>query len=241
MYVIHPLPQSPWNPRIMDNQAPPVPTDEVLDEIRANWEYETAHRPQLFNGKIFSLDRIEGSLLTGFLADYSWYLAQLRNPALFDALRVRSLAVSGLVVAGGHVIFGKRKAGLAVEGGLWELAPSGTIHGGSREADGSISWRKIFQEEIREELGIAPPPTILKAFALIENTQTHIWEMGVALELTMDHRNILTAYVSAEHPEHTEMAAVPLEDVPRFLKVRREEMVGACPRLLAAYGLVPPP
>jgi hypothetical protein len=241
MYVTHPLPEGPWIPRLLDNQTTPSPSEDVLAQVHSNWEREMSERPQLFNGRIFSLDRAEGDLVTGFLADYAWYLAQLRDPGLFGQLRVRSLAVSGLVVAGGHVIFGRRKASLAVEGGLWELAPSGTVHGGLREADGSLSWRKIFLEELREELGIAPPPTPLKAFALIENTETNIWELGVALELKLDHRSILTAYVAAEHPEHTEMAAVPIEDVPKFLNTRRDEMVGACPHLLAAFGLVPSP
>lgn len=246
MYVAHPVPQEL---RILDDVPAPSPTTAALDEVRAIWESEKLVRPGLFNGKLFSLDRIESGKAHGFLADYSWYVAQQRRPELFGELRVRSLAVSGLVVAGGHMIFGRRKASLAIEGGLWEPAPSGTIPGGLREPDGSLSWRKVFLDELRGELGLAlgsdldtaGVPRLLRPFALIENTATNIWELGVALELDLDHREVLGAWAATPAPEHNEMAAVPLEDVPRFYAERRADMVGVGGMLLAQYGIIPEP
>jgi len=233
MYVSHPV---PGGLTILDSMARPALSLETKAEVQAVWEHETRLRPGLFNGTIFSLDRIQGSEVHGFMAEYAWYVAQLQNPALYDRLRVRSLAVSGLVAASGHLIFGLRKAELAVEGGLWELAPSGTMHGGLREPDGSISWRGIFSEELREELGIEAPPSLARPFALIENTVTHIWELGVAVELPVSYQDILAAYAASPKPEHTEMAAVPLKDVAKFFASRKDRMVGACASLLAAYG-----
>jgi hypothetical protein len=236
MNVTHPVPQGF---RILDTLPAPIPPEHVLAEVRALWEAELAQRPDLFNGRIFSLDHLEGGEAVGFMAEYMWYVAQLRKPVLFEHLRVQSLAVSGLVVAGGHVLFGLRKAHLAVESGLWELAPSGTIHGDLRGADGSLSWRETFREELREELGIDAPADAPKAFALVEDTDTHIWELGVAVELALDHREVLAAWASLTRSEHSEMAAVPLADVPRFFTLRKADMVGACGPLLRAYGLIP--
>lgn len=233
MYVTHPV---IGVPRIVDTAPVPAPSGDALARVDSNWEREKAECPALYNGKIFSIESIEGSSVTGFMGDYAWHLAQLRDPSLHSELRMRSLAVSGLVVAKGHVIFGRRKLSLAVEGGLWETAPSGTLHD-LREADGSLSWRKVFLEELREELHIAPPPMMPRVFALVEDTETNVWEMGVAIELDMDHRSVLASWVASPNPEHSELAAVPVEDVPKFIKVRGKEMVGACPHLLAAYGL----
>lgn len=236
MYVTHPVPDGL---RVVDILPAPAPPEHALAEARNLWEAELAARPGLFNGRIFSLDSIKGGEARGFMAEYMWYVAQLRAPHLHEHLRVRSLAVSGLVVAGGHVLFGLRKPGLAVEGGLWELAPSGTIHGDLRDKDGSLSWRDVFREELREELGIDAPASEARAFALVEDTDTHIWELGVAVELKLDHREVLAAWASLARSEHSEMAAVPLDDVPRFHTLRKAHMVGACGPLLRAYGLIP--
>ncbi|MFP5221637.1 MAG: hypothetical protein ACLGSA_05055 [Acidobacteriota bacterium] len=246
MYIAHPVPQEL---HILDAVPAPRPAAAALDEVRAIWESEKLERPNLFNGKIFSLDRMEAGEAHGFLADYSWYVAQQRRPELFGELRVRSLAVSGLVVAGGHMLFGRRKASLAIEGGLWEPAPSGTIPGDLREPDGSLSWRRVFLDELRAELGLnlgsdlntSGAARLLRPFALIENTATNIWELGVALELDLDHREVLGAWAATTAPEHNEMAAVPLEDVPRFYTERRADMVGVGGMLLAQYGVIPEP
>jgi hypothetical protein len=202
------------------------------------WVREKAARPGLFDGALFSISRFEENTARGFMASYKWYVAQLAEPALYEELRVSSLAVSGLVIANGHAIFGKRKLSLAVEGGLWETAPTGTISGRGMKPGGSLDWRETFVEEMREELGLDVPPEAARAFALVENTGTHIWELGVGAALGVDHREILAAFASAPHPEHTEMAAVPLADVPGFYAARRREMVGACGHLLAACGLI---
>jgi len=246
MYVAHPV---PGEPRILDAIPAPAPSAAALEEVRAIWESERIERPNLFNGTIFSLDRIDSDEVHGFLTEYSWYVAQQRRPELFGELRVRSLAVSGLVVAGGHMLFGRRKAALAIESGLWEPAPSGTIPGDLREPDGSLSWRKVFLDELRGELGLdlgsgldtAGVLRLLRPFALIENTVTNIWELGVALEIDLDHREVLGAWAATPAPEHNEMAAVPLEDVPRFYTERRADMVGVCGMLLAQYGVIPEP
>ena len=248
MYVAHPVTQTL---RILDASPAPVPSPAALDEVRAIWEREKRERPGLYNGRLFSLERFRGDDAVGFLADYSWHVAQQRRPELYEELRVRPLAVSGLMVAGGHMLFGRRKTSLAIEGGLWEAPPSGTIPGDLREPDGSISWRKVFLEELREELGLdlqasldtSGAHRLLRPFALIENTATNIWELGVALELDIDHREVLAAWAATPKPEHNEMAAVPLEDVPRFHKERHadNDMVGVCGMLLAQYGVIPAP
>ncbi|MBI4806387.1 MAG: hypothetical protein HY795_14225 [Desulfovibrio sp.] len=234
MYITHPVPDSFT---IQDSMASPALSPETRAEVQRIWESEKALRPGLFNGHVFSLDRIEAGVAHGFMAEYAWYVAQLQNPTLYDSLLIRSLAVSGLVVASGHLIFGLRKASLAVEGGLWELAPSGTMDGALREPDGSISWRKLFTEELREELGIDVSPAMARPFGLIENTDTHIWELGIAAELPISYQEILAAFAASPSPEHTEMAAVPLADAARFYNTRKDLMVGATGPLLSAYGV----
>ena len=236
MFLTHP---APGNLRILDTAPLPTPSQEALERVDELWRQSLERVPGLFDGRVFSLEHFEGGDAVGFLAPYKWYLAQLAEPELYSELRVRSLALSGLVVASGHLFFGLRRRNLAVEPNLWETAPSGTLDASIREPDGSISWRGAFAAEMRVELGIDPAACDPRPFALVEDTGTRIIETGLLLELPMDHRDVLAAYVGSPAPEHCEMAAVPLHDVARFLKERAAAMTGACPHLVAASGLIP--
>ncbi|GFK92656.1 hypothetical protein NNJEOMEG_00481 [Fundidesulfovibrio magnetotacticus] len=236
MYVTHPVPA---DLRILDDAPVPAPDPDLLARTDALWECERLERPGLHDGRIFSLAGMEGGTLHGFAAPYRWHVARCREPKRFAALPVRSLAVTGLVTASGHLFFGLRKTSLAIEGGLWETVPAGTLHLGRKEEDGALSWRDLFLEELREELGVSAPAASLRPVALVEDTVTGIWELGVAVDLQADHRDVLGAWAMLETTEHSELAAVPLADVPRFVRERGPSLVGACPHLAAAAGFAP--
>jgi len=236
MYLTHPVPSGL---RIIDRLPEPELPPQALAVAEEVWAQRKAANPALFNGKVFSLDRFEGADVLGFMAQYKCYLAQLDHPELADAYRISSLAVSGLVVARGHVLFGLRKTSLSVEPGLWEMVPSGTIHADLREADGSLSWAGIFKDEFAEELGMPFPDTPCTAFALVEDTTTRIWELGVAAELDLDHRDVLLAWSTAGQVEHAEMAAVPVEEAARCITERGPLMTGVSKHLLAAWTGAP--
>ena len=55
---------------------------------------------RLFNGRIFSIDSIEPDLILGHWTEYRRHVAQLEDPALFDALGIRSLSACGVLLCG---------------------------------------------------------------------------------------------------------------------------------------------
>ena len=239
MFIHHPL---PVGLTLRDSAKPPEPSAEVLAQVEAIWQQELAKGRTLFNGQVFSLERFEGHVALGFPAPYTWYVAQLAEPALTPYLKVRSLGVSGLVIAQGHVLFGRRHPGLALEGGLWELPPAGTIHGGLREADGSVSFRLQFQEELREELGLTlSAGQAALPFALVEDTVRNIWDVGMALRITVDPQTIARHRAIGSNDECTELVLVPEAEVAAFVQDHQDEIVGIARQLLWAYGLTPEP
>lgn len=235
MFLHH---QIPATLTLRDTARPPAPPADVLDRVEAIWRRELENGRRLFNGRVFSLERLKDGTAYGHLAQYKWYMAQLADPSLAPYLRVRSLAVCGLVIARGNVLLGRRHPGLALEGGLWELTPSGTISGKHREADGSISWRLQFLEELREELGLEFPGTqAITPFALVEDTAINNWDMGIALRIEVDPQAIARQHSFGADDEYTELAFVPEADVAAFVHAHRDEMVGVSHQLLYAYGL----
>lgn len=235
MLRVHALPGSLT---VRDTAEPPSPPARVLDRVAAIWERERQARPELFDGSLFSLDRIADGTAHGWRCPYSWYLAQLVEPDLYGHLRVRSLAVSGLCLAGNHLVFGRRNERLHLEGGMWELAPSGGIHGGLREPDGSISLFGQFREELREELGLRlKDDARLSAFAFVEDTETRICDVGIAAGLPVTPEELVGLHGRLADDEYTELALVPKGRVRDFLKARRDAVIGVSRCLLSAFGL----
>ncbi len=239
MFVHHTLPPGLT---LRDTAQPPSPPAEVLGRVEALWQRELAGGRRLFNGRVFSLERLDGCTAIGHLIQYKWYMAQLADPSLAPYLRVRSLAVCGLVIAQGRVLFGRRHPALALEGGLWELTPSGTIHGKHREKDGSVSYRQQFLEELGEELGVTlPDAQALTPFALVEDTVLGNWDLGIALRLEADPEHIARSHSFGPNDEYTELALVPEAEVAEFVHVRQQEMTGVSRQLLWAWGLTQQP
>ena len=234
MYHVHTLAQ---NPRIIADAPLPTPSQQALRRAHDIWERLTAERPGLFNARIFSLKSFQDGVAHGFMAEYMWYAAQYEDPTLFPELRVRARALNGVLTARGHVFFGLRRPHLAIESGLWELVPSGTLSDAALRPDGSLDWASAFAAELREELGVSLDEPQPHPFALVENSETNIWELGVAARIDADHRDILASWAALEATEHSELAAVPSSDVARFFKQRGPAMTGVTGPLLAAYGL----
>ena len=218
----------------------PRPSDQILKQVEIIWQDRLANSPGLFNGLIFSLDSIQGRVALGWSCPFKWYLAQLTNPELRGHLRVRSLAVSGLCLAKGHLVFGLRHPSLSLDGGLWELAPSGGISGQNPEPDGSFSFTRQFYTELREELGFAPKQQDrIEPFVIIEDTATNIWDMGLFLDLPVEPAELARLHRDKGCQEYSTLEFVPIDQLGSFLASRDGLVSGVSLSLLKARGFVP--
>jgi len=62
---------------------------------------------RLFNGRVFSADTIEPHRIAGHWTEFRRIVAQMDRPELYDALRVRPLAVGGVIVGPDGVVLGR--------------------------------------------------------------------------------------------------------------------------------------
>jgi len=203
------------------------PSRATLARVDAIWDEETQRRARApFNGRVFSLDRLEGTTLHGNFVDYKWLLAQLRDAALFDELRVRSLAVSGLLETPGGLVFGLRGESLAQDSRQWELVPSGAVEAELIEADPASACARQILAELEEEVGLAPDQVSApRPFALVEDPESHVVDLGMHLETRLSDAELGRHFGARRNVEYEKLEIVPVAALEDFVTTHAGDLV----------------
>src|SRR4051812_3898994 len=101
---------------------PPLPA-ALEATVELHWQSACRDR-KLFNGQVFCVDRIGPEVIEGHWTEYRRAVAQMADPALREKLRVRSLAVCGVLRCRDGVAVGRREAASVYHAGLWQLPPA---------------------------------------------------------------------------------------------------------------------
>ena len=187
---------------------PPAPSsvEAAVDRI---WAEARAHHPALFNGRVFSAQRIEPDRITGHWTDYRHALAQIREPGLFAELGIRSLAVNGVVEGPDGVVLGQRDARAIYQPGLWQCPPAGSVEarGGVDEA---VDLRAQLEAELAEELGM-PADSVggFRPLAAVEHPGSHVVDVGMALTTDWPAARIADAHARGGNAEYARLVIVP--------------------------------
>ncbi len=136
-------------------ETKPVEVPPELDErVEEVWAAERVRRPEVTNGSLVAVERIDGGTVHGRLVEYRVFLARQRDPELHRLLPLRAIGVSGVVVfADGNVLLGRRRNGVTEYPGAWELVPSGSIDGEAVRS-GAVEPLEVLLRELAEEAHI---------------------------------------------------------------------------------------
>jgi hypothetical protein len=199
---------------------------DVEASVQALWETELAQRGNaLFNGKLFSIDKLGSDRIIGTFVEYRWFVAQHRRPALFKDLGVRPLAVSGMIESVDGLIFGKRNQSLATEGGKWELAPSGGLDIDACLHGCSVDYMAQFFQELEDEVGILPTQLSGAApFVLIEDPATHVFDLGISAQTALSAAQIKLVFDQTAR-EYSELKFVEKSQLAIFQEQHGEAIV----------------
>jgi 8-oxo-dGTP pyrophosphatase MutT (NUDIX family) len=190
----------------------------VQRRVMEIWSEEKERRgDSLFNGQLFSISHSSPSRIEGCFVDYSLFLAQRRQPGLFEFLKVRPLAVTGLVRCRDGVVFGRRTTTVEMDPGSWELVPSGGIDETSAD-QGNVDIEAQLRLELHEEVGLrlpsgSPRPRI---FTAVHDDQSHVTDIGLILRVDYSADELLSLFANVERPEHTELKIVPIARLHEF-------------------------
>ena len=190
---------------------PPLPPalDAAVDR---HWATACGLR-RLFNGRVFSADRMTPDVVEGHWTEYRRVVAQMADPTLCEALGVRSLAVCGVVCGPDGVAVGRREARSAYQGGLWQFPPAGSVDPDAAEPGGA-SWRAAVLNELREELGIEPEHVRgLRPLCIVQHP-TGVLDLGIRIDTELDRDALLRCHAGAPDQEYDRMLVVPPHEIP---------------------------
>lgn len=199
-------------------EAAQRPDSAALERVAALWNAEKRRRGDgLFDGQVFSIARLDEPRIEGHFVPYSWFLAQLREPALHGVLKVRMLAVSGLLEIPEGIVFGRRSEAMTQDAGLWELVPSGGVSPTARSQNAMISLHHQLVQELGEEVGIAcDRDEQAKPFVLVEDDETHVTDIGLHLSLDVGSEEVLARHRTLAEQEYGQLKIVPRKDLESF-------------------------
>ena len=181
-------------------------------EVATIWQDERRTRPRLFNGTVFSADHVSAAGIEGHWTEYRRALAQLRAPALFDALRIRALAVTGLLECADGIVLARREAGSVYQPGTWQSPPAGSVErrpGGQGASDVGdvIDLAAQILEECEEELGLpAHDLAVRRAVLAIEHPGSRIVDVGMTLRTAQRFGAIEAAWRGRGNREYDRLA-----------------------------------
>ncbi|MBV9782985.1 MAG: NUDIX domain-containing protein [Acidisphaera sp.] len=212
-------------------------------EIDGLWSQAQARTGgALFNGRVFSADTIAPDLLTGHLTEFRRIVAQMQRPTLQPALRVRPLAVCGVVLCEGGVVLGRRNGRMAYQAGMWQLPPAGSVDGGAVDEEGRVDLRGQMLRELEEELGLpASCVASMRPICLVEHAESHVLDLGYALEVALDAPTLLRLRAEAAHAaEYHPLEVVALSALPARVAALGAALVPTARVFLTRLGLLAP-
>lgn len=197
----------------------PIIAPEMLLRIEEIWQREKARRGKtLFNSRLFSIDRSAPDAIAGWMTEYRYFLAQRRDPSLYAELKIRPLAVTGVLCCKNGIVFGRRADQTEMDAKLWELVPSGSVDDQAVNHDGRVSLERSILIELHEEIGIRASEVLIPstAFALVEDSESHVTDAGLVLKIDCSGEQILEKFSELENREYSALKVVAVSAIPEF-------------------------
>lgn len=218
MVTVHAL--SPNVEVIAGSEAPALPP-ALEAEVTAIWNAERARRYGLVDGSIFSVERFSAARIEGRYVAYRRLVAQRADPTLFADLRVRPLAVSGVLTCKGGIVFGRRAADVADDPGRWELVPSGGVSPDSAGPGRRVDLGRQIRAELDEEMGLkSADVSSLKVICAVEDDETRVIDVGIAIMSPLISAEILARHGRNVSREYSELAVVSRRNLTEFVTAR---------------------
>jgi hypothetical protein len=211
-------------------------------EVEQLWQAARARLgTALFNGQVFSADRIAPRRVGGHFTEFRRIVAQVARPDLFAELGLRPLAVNGIVRVRDGVLIGRRSLRTAYQAGMWQLPPAGSVDAGAADAWGRIDLVAQLLKELHEEVGIvAERSAVGRPLCIVEHPGSHVLDIGIPIEVPIDAAVALSLHARAGNGEYEPVCVVPHAELATFLAGLGGAVVPPARTFLARLGWLGP-
>ena len=218
---------------IIDTNAPTL-SEELKDQIENIWmAQQNKKRRKLYNNYIISAVCVSKECIHCCLVEYKYFIAQHTQPNLYKFLKVRPVAVSGLLICDDGVVFGRRNKSTTQDAGLLELVPSGGIEYNQKQNSINVDYINQILIELKEETGIERESIInMYPYCLIENELSHVIDIGIAIETNLDKKNINDLHKKKSTDEYDVLQIVSDSDLYKFIELNKNKLVNISYELL---------
>ncbi len=213
-------------------QAAPLSLPLTLrSQIEAIWLDAIAARPNLFNGKIFTLNNYRDGNLYISESEYKVSFSIQKIPAIFEVNPISVLAVTGVLLCQDGLILGRRGNSVSFQNGLWEPAPAGSLSCPDPKAQ--------VLEELEEELGITQNRvSTVEIIGLIEDNSTNIVDIIFKIVATEKFNEIKSRIRDYNNNEHDELCCIKIADIRSFIMENERKYIPILPEILRLAGLI---
>ncbi|MFC1680853.1 hypothetical protein ACFL1S_03540 [Pseudomonadota bacterium] len=190
----------------------------------------------VFNDLILSCTGVAGSRIHCTRVEYKYFFAQTKHPELFDKLRIRPVAVSGLLRCADGIVVGKRSQETSQDAGRWELVPSGGIDASAVTLDSIVDHRTQLLTEFEEETGLGVEPVeSVEPLCLVYDDESKVLDIGSVIRTSVGFDTILNAYHALEYREYEEIRVIDEDAVEDFFDRDDIEFVNVSKIMLQFY------
>ena len=189
----------------------PALDPEAERVVAAHWQAANAQR-RLFNGRVFTADTVTPDEIAGHWTEFRRATAQMRDPSLSGVLRIRNLAVCGMLVGPDGIAVARREPTASYQPGVWQLPPAGSVDISAATPDGA-DWRQALLTELREELGIeADEVSSLRPLCLVQHP-SGVLDMGVRIDTALSGEAILSRHRACGDEEYEQLLVLPPDEI----------------------------
>lgn len=190
----------------------------------------------LFNGSIVSVLDITSRRIDVQIDEYRRWIAARADRSLASALRIRPLAVSGLLRCADGLVFGRRSGRNTEAAGQWELAPSGGFDAAGLDPGAVVHPARQILTELQEELAIAPDAIqSTRPFCVVVDQISGVVDIGIELlASTLSATDVLRAHRDAGSEEYSELLVISDTALVGFLASRQHQILRLSAAILEA-------
>lgn len=197
------------------NQNTPTLSASLEQTVEKIWQDSKHQFPQLFNGRVFTVDTITPHHITGHWTEYRRILAQIKKPELYKSLSLRSLAINGLITCPEGFIIGKRASNSVYLPDYWQSPPAGSIE--SRHGNHDVNLPEQLYAEALEELGLSDADLEWDGIvSATEHPDSHIIDLGVLLKTKLPFSEVLKRWENNANQEYSQLNCWPItSEIPK--------------------------